>query len=301
MTSLANIQALLLPGLRGLTGRYAQIPTQWSGVFDQGISKMTVERTAEMRYLGLAAIKTEGAATVFDNASGQRYIYSQEHLELGLGYSMTRKSIDDNLYKEQFNPSNLGLMDSFKQTKEIEGATVLNTATTYNAAIGGDGVALCSTAHPVDGGTWANRPSVDQDLNETSLTQALTAIRYFPTQANLRVFARGRKLLVPPQLEWTAERLLRSELRPDTANNDVGVLVSTKALPEDYQVMDFLTSNFAWFVLTDKKGLLFLQRIPFETDMQVDPVTGNLLVMGYERYSFAYNDPRAIYGSFPSS
>jgi len=301
MTSLANIQALLLPGLRGLTGRYAQIPTQWSGVFDQGTSKMTVERTAEMRYLGLAAIKTEGGATVFDNASGQRYIYAQEHLEIGLGYSMTRKAIDDNLYKEQFNPSNLGLMDSFKQTKEIEGATVLNTATTYNAAIGGDGVALCSTAHPVDGGTWANRPTTDQDLNETSLTQALTAIRYFPTQANLRVFARGRKLLVPPQLEWTAERLLRSELRPNTANNDVGVLVSTKALPEDYAVLDFLTSNFAWFVLTDKKGLLYLQRIGFETDMQVDPVTGNLLVIGYERYSFAYNDPRAIYGSFPSA
>lgn len=299
--TISQIRDLLFPGLRGVVGQYQQIPTQWSNVFEKGTSKMAVERTAEMRYLGLAVVKNEGGATTFDNASGQRFIYNQEHLELGLGYAITRKAIDDNLYKEQFNPSNLGLMNSFKQTKEILAANVLNTGNVYNPQVVGDGVAMCATNHPVDGATWANTPSVQQNLNETSLQAALTQIRYFPDQANLRVFARGQKLIVPPQLQWLTERLLKSELRPGTANNDVNATVTAEALPQGYQVMDFLTSQYAWFIKSNIPGLQYLERIPFETDMQVDPTTQNLLVIGYERYSFSYDNPRAIYGSFPSN
>lgn len=300
--NLSQIRDLLLPGIRKVTGDYKQIPTQWTKVYGAGgKSKMAVERTANMRFLGLAALKGEGQATQFDNRAGERFAYNQEHVEIGLGYAITRKAIDDNLYKTQFNPSNLGLMKSFNQTKEILGMDVLNTATTYNSAIGGDGVALLSTAHPIDGSTVANRPSTDLDLNESSLLSALIQIRQFKDNAGLKMMARGRKLVVPIQLEYVAARLTKTELRPGTADNDVNALLVTGGLPEGYVVMDFLTSSFAWYVLTDQEGLSYLERVPFETDMQVDFVTDNLLVKGYERYSFSYDDWRAIWGTTPTS
>lgn len=299
--NLSQIRDQLLPGLRGINGQYPLIPTQWSTVFDRGESKMAIERTLEDRYLGAAAIKNEGAATMFDNAAGERYVYNQEHLEFGLGYAITRKAIDDNLYKDKFNPSNLGLMNSFAQTKEITGAGVLNTGFTYNTQVGGDGVAMIASNHPIDGGTYSNIATVPVDLNETSIESALIQIRQFPDQAGLKIFARGRKLIVPIQLQYVAERMLKSELRPNTANNDVNPILTSGALPEGYQAMDYLTSPTYWFIRTNIPGLLYLDRVPFETDMQVDPVTGNLLVIGYERYSFSYNNPRAIWGSNPST
>lgn len=301
--NLAAIKDLLLPGLRGVEGKYQQIPMQWDKVFEKTKSNMALERTAEMRYLGLAGLKTEGAAVQFDNNAAERFIYNQEHIEIGLGYAITRKAIDDNLYKTQFTPTNLGLNESFAQTKEIYGASVLNNATTYNAAVGGDGVALCSTSHPIDGATVANRPTTDLDLNESSLLNSMIAIRQnFKDMAGLKIFARGRKLIVPPTLEPTAIRLTKTELRPGTADNDVNAIHTTAGgLPEGYMVMDFLTSNYAWFLLTNIKGLVYMDRVPYEMDMQVDFTTDNLLVKGYERYSFGYFNWRAIYGSFPTS
>ena len=301
--NLSAIKDLLLPGLRGVEGKYEMIPSQYDKIFAKHNSKMALERTAEMRYLGLAQLKTEGGQTSFDNNAGERYIYNQEHVEIGLGYAMTRKAIDDNLYKTQFNPSNLGLIESFHQTKEIYGANILNTATTYNAAIGGDGVALCSTGHPIDGGTVGNVPVVQVDLNEATMLNSMIAIRTnFRDQAGLKVFARGRKLLVPPQLEPVAIRLTKTELRPGTADNDVNAILTTAGgLPEGYMVNDFLTSFFAWYLLTNIDGLAYMERIKFESDMQVDFVTDNLLVKGYERYSFGYYNWRAVYGNFPTS
>ncbi len=301
--ALSAIKDLLLPGLRGVEGKYEQIPSQYDKVFTKFNSKMALERTAEMRYLGLAQLKNEGGQTKFDNNAGERYVYNQEHTELALGYAITRKAIDDNLYKTQFHPSNPGLIESFQQTKEIYGANVLNTGTTYNSAVGGDGVALFSTSHPIDGGTYANTPTTQVDLNEATLLNAMIAIRTnFKDQAGLKMFARGRKLIVPPQLEPVAIRLTKTELRPGTADNDVNAILTTAGgLPEGYMVMDFLTSSFAWFLLTNIMGLNYMSRVPFETDMQVDFVTDNLLVKGYERYSFNYSNPRAAYGSFPTS
>ena len=301
--NLSAIKDLLLPGLRGVEGKYEQIPSQYDKIFTKLDSKMALERTAEMRYLGYAQLKNEGGQTKFDNNAGERYVYNQEHIEIALGYAITRKAIDDNLYKTQFAPSNLGLIESFQQTKEIYGANVLNTATTYNSAVGGDGVALCSTAHPIDGGTVANTPTTQVDLNEATLLNAMIAIRTnFRDQAGLKVFARGRKLIVPPQLEPIAIRLTKTELRPGTADNDVNAILSTAGgLPESYMVNDFLTSAYAWFLLTNIDGLSYMERVPFETDMQVDFVTDNLLVKGYERYSFSYYNWRSIYGSFPTS
>jgi len=300
--NLSAIKDLLLPGLRGVEGKYEQIPAQYDKIFTKHDSKMALERTAEMRFLGLAQLKTEGGQTAFDNSAGERFIYNQEHTEIALGYAITRKAIDDNLYKTQFAPSNLGLIESFGQTKEIYGANILNTATTYNSSIGGDGKALCATDHPIDGGTVSNRPSTDVDLNESTLLNAMISIRTnFKDQAGLKVFARGRKLVVPPQLEPVAIRLTKTELRPGTADNDVNAIMSTAGgLPEGYLVNDFLTSARAWFLLTNIDGLSYMERVKFESDMQVDFVTDNLLVKGYERYSFGYYNFRSIYGSFPT-
>ena len=301
--NLAAIKDLLLPGLRGVTGKYEQIPSQCDKVFTKFDSKMALERTAEMRYLGLAQLKTEGGQTAFDNNAGERYVYNQEHNEIALGYAITRKAIDDNLYKTQFHPSNLGLIESFHQAQEIYAANVLNTATTYNASVGGDGVALCSTAHPIDGQTIANTPTTQVDLGEASLLNGMISIRTnFRDQAGLKMFSRGRKLIIPPPLEPVAIRLTKTELRPGTADNDVNAILSTAGgIPEGYMVMDFLTSSFAWFLLTNIAGLAYMRRISFETDMQVDFVTDNLLVKGYQRYSFSYFQWRSIFGFFPTS
>ena len=300
--NLSAIKDLLLPGLRGIEGKYEMIPSQYDKIFTKHESRMALERTAEMRYLGLAQLKTEGGQTAFDNGAGERYVYNQEHTEIALGYAITRKAIDDNLYKTQFAPSNLGLVESFQQTKEIYGANILNTATTYNASIGGDGKALIATDHPIDGGTIANTPVVQVDLNESSLLNAMVSIRQnFKDIAGLKMFARGRKLIIPPNLEPVAIRLTKTELRPGTADNDVNAIQTTAGgLPEGYMVMDFLTSNYAWFLLTNIKGLVYMERVPYEMDMQVDFTTDNLLVKGYERYSFGYYNWRSIFGSFPT-
>jgi len=301
--SLSSIKDLLLPGLRGVEGKYEMIPSQYDKVFVKHESKLALERTAELRFLGYAQLKTEGGQTKFDNGSGERYLYNQEHTEIGLGYAITRKAIDDNVYKTQFHPSNLGLIESFQQTKEIYGFNVFNTGNVYNSSIGGDGVALFSTSHPIDGGTWANTPTTQVDLNEGSLLNAMISIRVnFRDQAGLKVFARGRKLLVPPQLEPVAIRLSKTELRPGTADNDVNAILTTAGgLPEGYMTCDFLTSQYAWFLLTNIDGLAYMERVKFETDMQVDFVTDNLLVKGYERYSFGYYNPRSAYGVYPTA
>jgi hypothetical protein len=298
--NLSAIKDLLLPGLRGVEGKYEQIPSQYDKIFTKHESKMALERTAEMRFLGLAQLKTEGGQTAFDNGAGERYVYNQEHTEIALGYAITRKAIDDNLYKTQFMPSNLGLIESFQQTKEIYGANVLNTATTYNASIGGDGKALVASDHPIDGSTISNYSTVE--LNEASLLNAMIAVRTnFKDQAGLKVFARARKLIVPTALEPVAIRLTKTELRPGTADNDVNAIMMTSGgLPESYMVSDFLTSSSAWFLLTNIDGLSYMERVKFESDMQVDFVTDNLLVKGYERYSFGYYNWRSIYGAFPS-
>src|SRR5215468_3402297 len=268
--ALAQIKDLLLPGLYGISGKYPMIERQWPNIFRQTNSNMALERRAAMRYLGLAQLKTEGGPTAFDNGAGQRFIYNAEHFEIGLGYAITRKAIDDNLYKSEFGPNNDGLMESFKETEEIASAAVFNSGTTFNAAVVGDGVALFSSAgHPTDFGAIANQPSPDVDLNETVLLNALITIRTtWRDNAGLKIHARGRKLVVPTALEPVALRLI---------------------------------SSFAWFILTNEDGLIFFHRKPFETDMSVEFTTDNLLVKGYQRYVPTYYDWRAVWGTFPTS
>ena len=304
--ALSQIRDLLLPGLWGISGKYGMIEKQWPKIFKTTQSEMALERRAAMRYLGLAQLKQEGSPTSFDNAAGQRFVYNAEHFEIGLGYAITRKAIDDNLYKAEFGPSNDGLMESFKETEEIYAANVFNTATTFNAQVGGDGVALLSSAgHPIDPPftAIANQPTPDVDFNETTLLNALITIRTgWRDNAGLKIHARGKKVIIPPNLEPIALRLFRSELRPGTATNDVNaVLGMNDSLKEGYMVFDYLTSSFAWFILTNHDGLIFFNRKPFEMDMSVEFTTDNLLVKGYQRYVPTYYDWRAIWGTVPTS
>ncbi len=297
---------LLLPGLAGVEGKYPQISRQWPGVFNRGFSKMALERIVEMRYTGLAQLKNEGGATMFDNAPGERFIWQIEHFAYGLGTAITREALDDNLYKDHFGPMTMGLAESFAQTEEIVHANVINLATTAQGTSGstvamGDNLSLASTAHLIDNGTYANRPSPDLDLNEAAIEYATQQIRVFPDQAGNRLLARSRKLIVPIALQYTAERLTKAELRPGTNTNDITAFLSAGALPEGYVVMDFLTSSFLWAVLTTIKGLVSYERVPFELDMQVDPVTGNLLIIGYQRYGVGWRNPRGVWVSAPTS
>ncbi len=301
--ALGQIRDLLLPGLMALTGKYDQIETQWKQVFKIHKSQMALERSVSVAYLPLAQIKTEGGATPFQNTAGERYVWNMEPIEVGLAYAITRKAIADNLYRTVFTPTNLGLQKSFADFWEIEGAYIFNSAATYQTQFGGDGVSLLNTAHPVDGGTYANTPSVALDLNEASLLASMTAIRRnFVNEAGLKIRARARRLIVPPELEAVAGRLTKAELRPGTAQNDPNMIPHLSGgLPDGYLVMDYLTSPYAWFLKTDIEGLIYLDREPFETDMWVDNVTDNLLVKGYQRGGFFYNDARTLFGSMPTS
>jgi len=301
--ALSSVRDLLLPGLWAVTGEYPQLPRGWDKIFQTRKSNMALERSVSMRYLPVALLKQEGATTSFDNASGERYIYNQEHNEISLGFAITRKTIDDNLYKSEFGPSVMGLRNAFLRAEELFSSDVLNSAQTFNLAINGDGVALASTAHPVDGNTISNLASPAASLNETNLLNAQIAVNAnWRDNANQRMNAKPRRLIIPPQLEPVAVRLLKTELRPGTAMNDVNAILSVQGgVPDGYLVWNYLTSQFAWFLLTDQPGLVHMDRIAYETDMSVEFTTDNLLVKGYQRYSFSYNDWRAMYFSFPTS
>jgi len=301
--ALASIRSELLPGLFDVRGSYEMIPKQWDKVFKTHKSAMAVERSTQMAFVALPFLKDEGAATQFDNNAGERFTWAFVHIEVALGYAITRKAIDDNLYKAQFNPTNLKLQEAFAQFKEIQGANVLNLGNVYNSSQIGDGKALFAVDHPWDQGTWANTSSVPKSLNESSLLAVMANVRsQFVNERGLKILARARKLIVPVNLQPVAIRLLKTELRPGTADNDVNAILTTSGgLPEGFLVMDFLTSNFAWFVTTNIEGLIHMLRVPYESDMWVDNITDNLLVKAYERYSFGYNDPRAAWGEFPTS
>jgi len=299
---LASIKNELFPGLAAVEGRYKKIETKWSRLFEKRSSKMALERRTQMAYLPLAQEKKEGASTYFDDRAGERWLYSAEMKELSLGYIITRRAVEDNQYKAEFNPSNLGLQDVFATTKEIYAANIFNTGSVFDQSVGGDQKALFDTAHPTDVGAVGNRPAADIDLNESSLLTAMTVIRNnWVDERNIKIAARAELVLVPAALEQVIVRLLRTELRPGTNDNDVNAIQHVGGGLRDYIVNEFLTSNFAWFLKTDKRGLIYYDRVPFEMDMYVDFDTDNLKVKGRERYAFSYFDWRSVYGTYPTS
>lgn len=299
-TTTAQIRDLLLPGLDAVFGDYAQIPQEWSDIFERHTSDMAYERDVEVKMLGLAQLRAEGAQTAFEDM-GERFQFVYRHVGVALGFVMTKFAIRDNLYKTRFGPNTRALKFSLAQTKEVYGAAVLNNAQQAGAQFaGGDGVPLLSTAHPIDVGTVSNRPAVNAQLNETSLQDAVVGVRRFRDAAGLRVMAKPKRLIIPPELQFVAQRLMQTDLRVGTADNDINALRSLNSIPGGWRINDFLTNVASWYLLTDvPDGLKFFQRDPLETDMFVDFTTDNLMTKATERFSFGWSNFRGIYGSMP--
>jgi hypothetical protein len=292
-TAIAN---LLRPGLSAVFGDYPLYPSQWSDVFETYDSDKAVEIEVEMKMLGLAQIRPEGSPTAVDTM-GQRIITNYVHKYVALSFSITRQAIMDNLYKTKFPLMVRALKKSMAQTKEVLAAGILNNGFSASFPIG-DGQALFSTAHPIDGNTVANTPSVSADLNEASLEAAIISIQQFKDQAGLIVQTKPEKLVVPPQGQFVAERLLGSAFRTNTANNDISAVYNVSAVPQGYRVNQYLTLPNTWYVITDAPdGFKHFVREPIETDVYTDFSTDNLLAKAVERYSFGVSNFRAGYAS----
>jgi len=292
----SQIQQLLRPGLAEVFGDYPMYPAEYAEIFTVKTSDKAVEIEVEMKLLGLASQKAEGAPTAFQDM-GQRVISTYYHRYTSVGFIITRQAMKDNLYESQFPQQAQSLRNSMMQSKEVNGASVLNNGFSSSYP-GGDGVALFSTAHPIDTGTFANTPTVQTDLNESSLQDAITATSQFRDQAGLITMTKPVKLIVPPQLQFTADRLLNSQFRTGTANNDINAIYNMSAVPQGYRVNHFLTDTNAWFLMTDApNGLKHYVREKLETDVFTDFTTDNLLAKAIERYSFGWSNARSIFGS----
>jgi hypothetical protein len=297
----SQIPALLLPGVRKIKGLYREMEAQWPKIYARGASNMEAERTVHVRYLPLPELKLAGQPTQFDNLAGQRFTWNHLHVVFSLGYAFTEEALDDNLYKSAFDAANLGLARSFRQMKEINAAAPLNTGNVLNSTIGGDNLPLFATNHPVDGQTVPNTPTIQIGLNENSLMLANNMIRRFRDEAGLLISAQGKKLVVPVELRHVAKRLMETELRPGTTNNDIWSVKENDDLRDGYVVLDFLTSPYSWFVLSDVGGLICLDRKPFRTEIQTDFSTNNLMVKGTERYYIGYDDWRLGVGVYATN
>ena len=287
----------LWPGIKAWWGQvYDEHKEEYSQLFDSDTSSMNYEEDVQLTGFGLAPVKSEGAGVSYDSEI-QGFTTRYTHIAYALGYIVTKEELDDNLYEQVSRRRSAALAMSFRQTKENVGANIYNRA--FNGTyLGGDGVALASTAHPnTSGGTFANKPSVDADLSEASLEDALTAVMGFQNDRGLLINVMPRSLVVARQNWWNANRIMKSAYTPTTANNAVNVLVATNALPEGIVMNHYLTSPNAWFVRTNiQNGLKYYSRVGIQFDQDNDFDTMNAKAKGYERYSFGWTDPRAIYG-----
>jgi hypothetical protein len=287
----------LWPGIKAWWGQvYDEHQEEYSKLFDSDTSSMNYEEDVQLTGFGLAPVKSEGAGVAYDSEI-QGFTTRYTHVAYALGYIVTKEELDDNLYEQVSRRRAAALAMSFRQTKENVGANIYNRA--FNGTyLGGDGVQLCSTAHPnTSGGTFANTPTVAADLSEASLEDALTAIMGFQNDRGLLINVMPKSLVVARQNWWNANRIMKSAYTPSTANNAVNVLVATNALPEGIVMNHYLTSPNAWFVRTNiQNGLKYYSRVGIQFDQDNDFDTMNAKAKGYERYSFGWTDPRAIYG-----
>ena len=287
----------LWPGIKAWWGQvYDEHQEEYSKLFDSDTSSMNYEEDVQLTGFGLAPVKSEGSGVSYDSEI-QGFTTRYTHVAYALGYIVTKEELDDNLYEQVSRRRSAALAMSFRQTKENVGANIYNRA--FNGTyLGGDGVSLASTAHPnTSGGTFANTPTVAADLSEASLEDALTAIMGFQNDRGLLINVMPRSLIVARQNWWNANRIMKSAYTPSTANNAVNVLVATNALPEGIVMNHYLTSPNAWFVRTNiQNGLKYYSRVGIQFDQDNDFDTMNAKAKGYERYSFGWTDPRAIYG-----
>jgi hypothetical protein len=296
--SRAQLLKELLPGLNALFGlEYERYGEEHKEIFETETSERSFEEETKLSGFSAAPVKNEGAAMAYDNAQ-EAWTARYQHETVVLGFSITEEAIEDNLYDSLSSRYTKSLARAMAYTKEVKGAAVLNNGFTAGYTYG-DGQTLFSTTHPlVSGGVNSNRPATGADLNETSLENATIQIAGWTDERGLLIAAKPRKLIVPPQLMFVATRLLETELRTATADNDVNALKSMGTISEGFRVNHFLTDPNAWFLTTDvPNGLKLFERTPLQTSMDGDFDTGNVRYKARARYSFGVSDPLGAYGS----
>lgn len=300
--SRANELKQLLPGLNALFGEeYANYENEHEEIYVSENSERSFEEELKLSGFGAAPVKDEGSTISYDTAQ-ESFVARYTHETIAMGYSITEEAMEDNLYVSLSGRYTKALARAMSYTKQVKGAYPLNNgfSTTFSS---GDGVALFSTAHPlVSGGTNSNRPSAGADLNETSLEDAIIQIGKYTDERGLKIAARARKLIVPSDLQFVATRLLQSDYKVGSADNDVNAIKTNGVIPEGYSVNHYLTDTNAFFITTDvPDGMKHFVRAPMTTSMDGDFETGNVRYKARERYSFGVSDPLGIYGSPGSS
>ena len=296
--SRAQLLKELLPGLNALFGlEYKRYGEEHKEIFETESSSRSFEEEVKLSGFEAAPVKNEGSAIAYDNGQ-ETWVARYSHETIAMGFSITEEAMEDNLYDSLSSRYTKALARAMAYTKQVKGAAILNNAfasgTTY-----GDGEVLCSTAHPlVSGGTNSNRPATQADLNETSLEAAVIQISNWTDERGLLIAAKPRKLIIPPDLQFVATRLLQTELRPGTADNDINALKTNGVVPNGHTINNYLTDTDAWFLLTDcPNGLKHFVRTALTTSMDPDFDTGNSRYKARERYSFGVSDPLGIFGS----
>jgi hypothetical protein len=290
----------LLPGLNALFGlEYAKYGEEHKEIYETETSERSFEEETKLSGFGAAPVKAEGSSIAYDNAQ-EAWTARYTHETIAQGFSITEEAIEDNLYDSLSSRYTKALARSMAYTKQVKAAAILNTGFTgAGNPTYGDGKVLFATDHPlISGGTNSNRPTTGADLNETSLEAAVIQIAAWTDERGLLIAAKPRKLIIPPALMFVATRLLETELRVATADNDLNALKSNGSIPEGYTVNHFLTDTNAWFLTTDvPNGLKHFVRAAMQTSMDGDFDTGNVRYKARERYSFGVSDPLGIYGS----
>ena len=289
----------LEPGLNALFGlEYNRYENQHAEIFPAETSDRAFEEEVMLSGFGSAPVKQEGAGVVFDQAT-ETFTARYSHETIALAFSITEEAIEDNLYDRLAARYTRALARSMSNTKQVKAASVLNNAQKSSGYNGGDGVPLISASHPLaTGGTFSNVLATAADLNETSLEQSLIDISGFVDERGLKVALMGRKMIIPKELQFTAERLMKSPQRVGTADNDINAIANMGMIPEGYRVNNFLTDTDSFFILTDApNGFKHFIRSPIKTAMEGDFDTGNVRFKARERYSFGWSDPRCVFGN----
>jgi hypothetical protein len=295
--SRAQLLKELLPGLNALFGlEYARYGEEHKEIYETETSERSFEEETKLSGFSAAPVKNEGSAIAYDNAQ-EAFTARYTHVTIAQGFSLTEEAIEDNLYDSLSGRYTKALARSMAYTKQVRAASVLNTG--FTVANGGDGQPLFSASHPlVSGGTNSNIPTTPADLNETSLEAAVIQISLWTDERGLLIASKPRKLIVPPALQFVATRLLETELRVGTADNDINAIKNNGSIPEGYTINHYLTDTNAWFLTTDvPNGMKHFVRTPLQNSMDGDFDTGNVRYKARERYSFGFSDPLGMFGS----
>jgi hypothetical protein len=295
--SRAQLLKELLPGLNALFGlEYKKYGEEHKEIFETETSERSFEEETKLSGFSAAPVKGEGSAIAYDNAQ-EAWTARYQHETIALGFSITEEAVEDNLYDSLSARYTKGLARAMAYTKQVKAASVLNNAFA-GGPVGGDGVVLCSASHPLVSGGVNSNILASADLNETSLEAAVIQIAGWTDERGLLIAAKPVKLIIPPALMFVATRLLETELRVSTNNNDINALKNNGSIPGGYCVNHFLTDTNGWFLTTDvPNGLKHFVRTPLANSMDGDFDTGNVRYKSRERYSFGWSDPLGIFGS----